>query len=252
MSNLAGYPSAIISGPPGKSGRIQGLEFVLPPPVFSPLDISDIVFWLDADVNVTTISNDVSLWGDRSTEGNDVSQSTAGNRPFYDTAGPRPFVNFDGADEHLVGANFSGGNESQPNTYFLVCQKKTAIVNDTLMDGLNGDDRNAIFMNGGDWAQFAGSVSQYQVADTNLNVLVPIFDSGSSKFYVNGGVSDPSLNPGPDFIGGVTVGARFTGSGSDFNFFDLIMYGRRLNNTEIDQVGQFLADKNGLTWTDVT
>ena len=37
MANIAGYPSAAISGSPGKSGRIQGIVIV----PLSPLTVSD-------------------------------------------------------------------------------------------------------------------------------------------------------------------------------------------------------------------
>jgi len=81
MGNFAGYPSAVISGTPGKSGRIQGLGEVVAP--FVPTDIANILAWYDADDANTIIesSNLVSQWNDKSLNGNNVTQPSGGLRP---------------------------------------------------------------------------------------------------------------------------------------------------------------------------
>lgn len=57
-----------------------------PPPPFSPTDISNLLWWLDGtDSNSMTLdgSNGLSLWTDKSGQGNNASQGTALSRPVF-------------------------------------------------------------------------------------------------------------------------------------------------------------------------
>jgi hypothetical protein len=49
---------------------------------FLPNSISGLKLWLDANINVTTVSGAVSQWDDLSGSGNHATQGTAGNRPY--------------------------------------------------------------------------------------------------------------------------------------------------------------------------
>ena len=48
---------------------------------FKPTDIDNLVLWLDAGVGITPNGANASGWADRSTKGNDLSQSVAAKQP---------------------------------------------------------------------------------------------------------------------------------------------------------------------------
>lgn len=81
--------------------------------IVSPLEISDCVLWLDAQ-DETTLTLDtfdnVDLWADKSTEGNDFSTVTAIKPKFLSSGGV-------GSSKSV---EFSGGDKMEPITSFQV------------------------------------------------------------------------------------------------------------------------------------
>jgi len=254
MGNFAGYPSAVITGTPGKSGRIQGLGVVAPPP-FSPLDISDIIFWLDPiSAFITLNGQDVSLWADRSAESNDLIQVTGGLQPLYVTpGGAPPFVMFDGTSDFMATASFTGGNQIQANTIFLVAQQRSLLGASAIwVDGLGSTGRHQFLSNDTDYQMFAvGGSAIVGVSNLNKNILVMIFNSTSSKLLINGGTAS-TVTIGGDFWSGMTLGARFSGTVlANIDVYEMTAYTKTLNASETNLVGNFLANKHSLTWTDI-
>jgi len=254
MPNFAGYPSAVISGSPGKTARIQGLATNGPPP-FNPLDIPDFVGWWDSTEGVMPGGDGqpVTQWDDKSGNGNHIAQSVASLRPVLDSSGPIPIVVFDGVDDSLFIADFDSGEALQPNTYFIVGNLRTleGFTFSTIMDSRSTPSRQSFFETGANWEMFAGTSPVIQPANTGIHVFVCIFNSVDSMFYEDGGMAT-TIDSGTRNMIGLTLGASRTQSnGAPWNALDLIMYKVLLDTSELNQVGQFFADKHGLTWNPI-
>ncbi len=88
--------------------------------VFSPLDITNLKLWLDADDSPTIVpylnGSDLTRWDDKSGLGNNILQSTAAEQPFYDTGAAgngKDGVTFDrstGENMDLPDLGLSSGN----------------------------------------------------------------------------------------------------------------------------------------------
>ena len=71
------------------------------------LQVADLKIWFSADRDVTLVSGNVSVWGDKSLVGGlqSISQATAANRPAYVVADPAfnnlSSINFDGTNDRL-------------------------------------------------------------------------------------------------------------------------------------------------------
>jgi len=95
---------------------------------FSPTNIAGLISWLDAADPSTVIDSgspnfNVSGWNDKSGNGNDVAQLTGANQPTIgiETISGVNALKFDGANDFLFRAIFTGGALTQPNTIFIVC-----------------------------------------------------------------------------------------------------------------------------------
>jgi len=246
MANLAGYPSAVISGTPGKSGRIQGLGF-------SPLSISNIIGWWDGAQGITLNGPDVSQWDDQSVNANNLIQTTATKQPlFVSPGGVPPLLRFDQTtSESMRTGVFAGGNTDQPNTFLLVAQKSSGADGSYLFDGLTTFLRNAVADFGGDFGMFASDILSQSAIDQVKRIFVCVFDSGSGRFYFNGGVGT-SGSVGVASTDGLSLCARFNdASFGDYDVWEITVYDKRLSVDELNQLGTFLANKHSLTWNSI-
>ena len=219
---------------------------------FSPLDISNIVFWVDAndESSVTESVGGVSVWADQSSNNFDLLQGQSTRRPFYNTTADPHFILFDGTSDlmDLNNTTFRG----QPNTYFMVARAVDNVGTQDIFDS-RVTNANRFFDDGGLWKMAANTeVSTGKSSNTNKSILTPIFNGSSSRFYVNGGSSN-IFNPGTTFMSGfllatATVPANF----ANYEFYDVLFYSRLLTLTELNDLGEFFADKHSLTWTTIT
>jgi len=84
--------------------------------LWTPAQIST-VFWYDADdySSFTLSGSSVSVWGDKSGNNNDATQSVAANKPTYSataSSGSLPGVTFDGTNDSLSVATTAGQNQT--------------------------------------------------------------------------------------------------------------------------------------------
>lgn len=94
---------------------------------FSPRSVTGLNLWLDAD-DASTITKDVSdnlsIWGDKSGIGNDVDQGVGANQPVWTDAqlNNMPSIVFDGATSFLVADIFATilNGADKPITIFIV------------------------------------------------------------------------------------------------------------------------------------
>ena len=97
---------------------------------FTPASISDMITWYDANDSdtITKDSNDfVSQWEDKSTEGNNLTQSTGTNQPKWidSIQNGLPVIRFDGTDNYIDRSTYVNGALTQPTTFAAVYSMPT-------------------------------------------------------------------------------------------------------------------------------
>jgi len=223
--------------------------------VFSPSDIASIHAWYDAGVGITTNgSGDVTNWSD-SVSANDLSQSDSAQMPSFTLSDANfnnePSVNFDGVDEWM---NSSFSSISQPNTIFAVLKvDSTATTDIYLFDGDSGSTRLGMLIHGSGvhWLFVGTTLLSSSSVDTSTHVYGVRYDT-TDEMFRDGGTADPSGNAGSHAVAGLTLAARWDESlYLDINFAEFIIYDAALSDSEMNQVGNYLADKYGTSWTDL-
>lgn len=249
ISTTAGLGSAVISTTGIGSASLSSSDASLP--------VTDsLILWLDA-TDASTITKDVServsQWDDKSSEGNDVTQGTTIEQPAFTASaiGGKPALRFAGND-FLVSAAYNSGTISQPNTAFVVINTVSASSNDKLFDGIDGSNRHVIQVIGSgdpdDMHLFAGIVISTGGGATPLDtdlVISGIFNGASSELFVNG-TSEASGNAGSQSMAGIVVGSAFSQTGVDsYDGYigELLMYDKLLSTSERQAVESYLTTK---------
>ena len=119
------FPSIVFAQTP-----LKMLIRKTPPPGFSPTDISGLKFWVKADQLSASDGDPVGTWTDLSGVGNTVTASSSA-RPTYKTSiqNNKPIVRFDGSDDVMNKASFSGIDGVAGMTIFIVVKQPTLTTN---------------------------------------------------------------------------------------------------------------------------
>lgn len=216
-----------------------------------PDSVSDLVAWYDAAVGITLNGADVSAWAVTAGTASDLAQATAAKQPFYDTTGATPKLTFDGTDDALV-VTF-GASISQPYTLFIVMQE-TTVSGGAIFDAPDFTDR----------AFFRDNVGNYQIGstsnrfggtpDTALKVALIEYNTSSSLFF-DGGTAVASGSTGTADLAGIILGGAAnagTSDNKDVSIFEVVTYDKALTTAEQNRIGNYLANKHGTTWTDIS
>jgi hypothetical protein len=100
---------------------------------------------------------------------------------------------------------------------------------------------------------FSGSVVTNGAADTSVHAGGLQFNTTSSKIYIDGGAASATGNTGSqDFVGSRLAASSSSASFCDVKITELIVYDKLLSNSEMDDVGNYLAERYGTTWTAVS
>ena len=226
---------------------------------FTPSDVSDLIAWYDAGLGIITNDavNRVSTWEDQAGT-NDLVQATGSKQPTWESStasfNNAPTVDFeDTASQSMVAASI--GPLSQPNTIFLVAidQDPSDVGAKFFFDGDSGTDRHAHWhRNTSTWSIFAGAAVNGPADDTSLHIHALVFNTTSSKYYLDGGTTEFTSDAGSQDFDGMSLGAKNTDTDhGDFTMGEMLIYDKLLTNDEINNVGNYLADKYGTTWTDL-
>ena len=220
--------------------------------VFDPLSLSPIA-WYDATDASGVILNgaDVSQWNDLSGNGNHLVQATGSRQPLFVASGigGQPTVRFLGAE--FIGPVTLSTAITQPFTIVHVGKHNLKGSFTTPYNGSGTGTTQLFYDGGGNGRLFHGSQQNLVVkADGVVRIFSDIADT-TDLFRLNG-VLDTSVNAGSEGFSNFKIGAD-GGSGArlDGDIPELFIFTKALTTSEHNQLGNYLADKYGLTWTDI-
>ena len=229
---------------------------------FTPQSLGDLSLWLDASdlSTITESGGSVSQWGDKSLNGNDVTQGSGSKQPTTDasTQNGKNVLDFDGSDTlSMPSALFAIPNGS--NTIFVVCKTTLTttvqrIIN--LTDAGGGtryemeypvDAGEVHFQNRNSFDAFRVAITG--ITETNFNILRGRRSSTTQAISANGGAESTNTS-GEDVsdINQADIGSRrdtdgyLTGS-----IAEIIIYSRSLSAPEISKIENYLSNKWGVT-----
>lgn len=272
MANLIGADSLKLGGST-VAKAYYGSNQIWPvgsPPTFAPDDLTDLLAWYDADdASTFTYSSGtrVSQWDNKSGQvgawGN-LTQAATGDQPTRSTSvlNGKAGVYFDIMDTCYM--ELLGSGSPWPATFFFVHRILDSIhVNAALwsIDQTTSDyqiSRSASLGTEFDY-QFSGrdTIQLFNGEAVNQNLIFAgRFDTGPnlSHAYLNGSTNSISTTlqshtGGLDFYLNAN---RSTGRTPESYHHEVLVYDRVLTASETNQVGNYLAAKWGLTWSDIS
>lgn len=229
--------------------------------VFALTDIADLQLWLDSSDESTITAGVTFTWADKSGNGYDYTQSNGSLQP---TTGARTLnglnvIDFDGS-EYLERSDVAGMNGRPALTIFTVYDYDTSGFIDALWNlgsangGLIAEPDGFRFGNGfalaGNLTTGASYITTWQLPSNAVQGDTVVYVDGVAQSLI---INNPSNNVDINNIHSFVGFRNLAGT----NFFDggiaeLAFYKRELSVAEMNQVGNYLADKWGVTWTEIT
>ena len=216
--------------------------------------------WLRADQGVTT--GGTFTWADQSTHGNDATQGVAANQPTHITVGAgtingQPVVDFDGANDSLLGSLGAPALVSDSFTAFAVIESDGPGTSYHPFDGNNLAQRFgfASYIAGGDnvyFLRFGGANGLSSVAESLAPQLFSTVGTNIATSTItqslNGSEIQSTVFGTLSTITGYRVGSRFDGVASfvDGRIAEILIYDQALTASEVNAVGFYLQDKYGI------
>ncbi len=223
---------------------------------WTPFAVGNPIVMLDAAMGITLNGADVSNWADQSGNGNDASQGTAADQPLFNASDAdfnnQPSVEGDGVSEFLDSANFTQGDQTQPNTIFVVYKFGDNVSFQTLYDGVTGG-RHIVSLSSTQALMLAVTPQNIHTEDTSSHILACLFNGASSDSWRDGTQTTPAGDVGALTMRGLTLFAN-SGGGSQWanlKIAYLVGYNADLSDTAKNYIGNGLAARFGTTWTDI-
>jgi len=211
--------------------------------------------WLDAaDTDtITETAGAVSQWDDKSGNGNDATQSTGANQPITGTDTIGGLNALTGAYSKFM--DLTTGITSFDYTYFIVNEVTNTTGIKTLLAGAAGSP--SIRYSSAETVDIVRTAEAVILSGTppvsGTSVLVGITSNGDNRVYNSGGTVLDSNTANPAYTQPLTrIGANEGGASSFIGKLgQIIVFDRVLNDSELNVMGNYLADKWGITWTDI-
>ena len=222
---------------------------------FIPTDISGLTAWFDADDSGTIIEsgNSISQWNDKSGNGNNVTQATSSNQPLTNTntINGKNVITFDGLNDYLKRATWTGGVIAQPNTAFVVFKFDINAAR-TIFDGSSsGTERHIIrTASSSTISIWAGAVTVLTSSDVGSlavpRLITAVYNSTSSEIYMEGTL-EKTGDSGSFSMQGISLGSNWdVALPFDGDIAEVIIYNKLLNTTERQQAEAYLTTKWGI------
>lgn len=225
----------------------------------TPITIPSCILWLDAQdrSTITSSSNLVSLWRDKSGKSNNAAQGVAANQPSIDvnTLGAFPAISFSGSSRFLSGtlSGFSG----QPYSIFTIGQRRSSGIynyffsnNQTVSVNLGWRTDTVLYhqtFGGGNNTPSAIATSAYT---TPTPLIIAGTQSASTRtLYFNSitaAVNEAYTNTN---TGMTQYALGYFGSGGGYANIDLgevLVFNRVLSSSEITAITRYLSNKWGI------
>lgn len=222
---------------------------------FTPADVPNLICWYDAALGISFGTGmDVAAWADQSGNGNDLLQATQTNQPLL-VAGTPPFVRFNGSDNFIETLAFSSAL-TQPNTIIMVYSLPSIINNGIIYSGRLLNDRNQLQPNSGKTGYFAGAFTTSPASPGPINTRrlhMAVFNVANSKSFYEG-VPDAIVGSvGTQTLSGLCLASFAGGSGqfANVDMFEILVYDSEPTDAQKNLIGNYEANKFGLTWTDI-
>jgi hypothetical protein len=226
---------------------------------FLPNSLSGLVFWVRADLGVT--SSTTFTWADQSgtADPNKNCTATGTARPTLNASNSsynnKPTIDYNGTTNYLQSGVWSVAL-AQPFTEFVVGHTPnaaTAILAAANLTGTECDSRSLANTP----SIYAGTVVNSTGGWTTPSVLGAVYNGASSNVYLNSHVSTVSggTNAGTNGRTGMILGDYALalqannnwGHGGGGSFAEIITYNRILSGSEITQVMTYIGTRYGIT-----
>ena len=231
-------------------GSVDGSSyFRLFGPIGDPLEVGDIITWLQADAIVGLNDGDaITTWEDSSPNNNDATQGTAANKPIYKVSilNGKPVVRFDGSNDYMQTPVFTPNLAA--STIFVVGKVNGVAAQQFFTDGTTGTTRNIIFINTSSFAIHSGTTLLDGAADTSFHIFSALFTASASSKLFKDGTLVISGNSGTQALNQLRIGID-TAGGNPLagDIAELIVYRGILTDTERKRIESYLSAKYGIT-----
>jgi hypothetical protein len=222
------------------AGAFWGIPIVNAPPSISGLQL-----WVQAN-SKQTIATGVSVLGDQSGNGNNISQAVAGEQPTPNAIDAifnnQPSLSFDDtASQFLDSGVFM---QAQPNTYVFVV-KSTIVpgIFSACLDATGGLNRQIVAADSlGRGVIFAGNLLTSATDITSPCILIAEFNGANSKLYVNSAtIPDVTGNAGAN-SSNIAIGGR-AGNHLRGKIAEAMCYNKILSAAEKQNLTNYLSTK---------
>ena len=248
-------------GRPGfESGRRRGASA----PSFSPDSLAGLQLWRDATDagSITLNAGNVAQINDKSGNARHFSQATASQQPAYVSG---QYIQFaaGGAGSNLLsgGIAASAVMSTTDNTLFIVLRADvggfssgTRFIGDGTFNGITGNGSGVLCRL---WTGATGTSDRNLTLSEETKYIITI------RRYGGGATLAASANGGTETS--AAAGVALSSLAQNWNlpcndsalraayrFYEDICYNVALSVAEVNQVGQYLATKHSLTWTDIS
>ncbi len=217
-------------------------------PPFSVLDLSP-TLWVDAsDASTITTDVGVSVWADKSGNGNDLAQATGADQPATGTRTINSLnvIDFDGTNHFMTTA--SEVRLSQPNHVFLAMRTDDISFGKYVFDSYPGAAYGGWFqIFGSQYYAYAGAGVLGGTTETSPILVHITYNVASSSIRVDG-VEILTGNIGTEDLSLLTLCAR-DDEAVPFNgaLGEIIIVNGTLSAQQISDTETYLADKWGIT-----
>lgn len=146
------------------------------PVAFVPTDISGLKFWVKADqIGGLSDGDPVSTWSDQSGVSNDVTASSTA-RPLYKIGiqNGKPILRFDGSNDAMAKASFSGIDGLSGMTIFIVVKQTSLATNNIYLSKWNYNTQ-------GSFAWQTGSVTNTEMTAYVANAVNDVGGNNTSS-----------------------------------------------------------------------
>lgn len=230
-----------------KDGVLRRYNLVSPPIPFDPTTIAGLAQWLSADGLSLSEGENVPSWTDLSGSGHHSLQPSSGAQPVYagSVVNGKPVIRYDGVDD-FTRATWS---LVHPHTQIVVARYRSVNVG-PLTYGYNGNP-TGILTDGFDFKIYAGSAFISDGLENTLwHIHVATFNGASSRYRIDGGAGTGG-NPGSLTGSGVML-ATNTGAWAPVDIAECLIYDNALSIGDLNDLGEYLSTKYGLTWNPAT